>query len=289
MARPRKPPRLKQRGRIWYIYDGDEIPFSTRTAILSEAEAHLAQYVAALDSPISPREPTVCDLIDAFEQGRWEKAKNRAANAAEKNANACGIESAEEIARLRELAAAGITKMDAIGNDTYAFQALKIHLGPLLVSQINSGTARQYERDRRAARRNLAAAAKSAGSRIPGGGFLAEATIARDLKRLRAALSWAAAEDVRGWFGQSERIPTFEMSVGVTYYLAFASWKRRSRHSASSMLPICRTCGCLSGLHLRRALARRLSSSCHGQPYCGIGILSISARSSIGRPAPISK
>lgn len=216
MARPRKPPRLKQRGRIWYIYDGDEIPFSTRTAILSEAEAHLAQYVAALDSPISPREPTVCDLIDAFEQGRWEKAKNRAANAAEKNANACGIESAEEIARLRELAAAGITKMDAIGNDTYAFQALKIHLGPLLVSQINSGTARQYERDRRAARRNLAAAAKSASSRIPGGGFLAESTIARDLKRLRAALSWAAAEDVRGWFGQSERIPTFEMSVGVT-------------------------------------------------------------------------
>jgi integrase len=70
MARPRKPPRLKRRGNVWRIVDG-ETEISTGTGDDAMARQALAEYcVGKAAPPKPPTEPTVRDLVSAYVESR---------------------------------------------------------------------------------------------------------------------------------------------------------------------------------------------------------------------------
>ncbi len=146
---------------IWYITWTENRRtklLSTRTAVRREAEQALAEFVAGLDAPAPPAEPTIADILDGYIADRTKKAQS--------------------LATLKSCAA-----------------ALKRHLGDLQPGHISQGTIDRYADDRRlGGPKSVTPPTPGKGTRPARKAKLkplSDGTIIRDLVTLRAAFRWA--------------------------------------------------------------------------------------------------
>lgn len=195
MARPKKKPRLRQRGDVLYIIHG-EARISTGTQDREAAERALAQYVAGLACPAPPEGAVLGDLLEAYRRAQVERRRDKVAK------------KARQVAKVRDLTPEGVEEFVAlevakVGDKSsveFEVKALLRHLRRLDPQNVNNATARFYRDQRREDRNRIT------------GEPIQDATILKDLGILNAAIRWAWKEDRGAWFPTSER-PEFAMPV----------------------------------------------------------------------------
>lgn len=188
MGRRALPPRLEKRGPVWRIIHGS-LRISTSTDDEAKAKGALERYIAGLDNPLPPENPTIGDLLAKYADIRLRKARDRAAEAVRKRVGDSGQAVAES-----ESARAAVKDLR---QDEFVLKHLRRHLGNCRVLDVNSGLARTYMARRRE---------ESQGRK----GRLADSTVIRELGILRAAIQWADKEDSAAWFS-GRSMPEFEM------------------------------------------------------------------------------
>lgn len=199
MARPSKPPRLVERGGVWYIIDTKaNYRNSTFTKDRAQAQKQLSEYLMLRTGTTAPDEPLVKDILEAYRRAQIDKRRDRARKQVLQRAQKDGLTSQQaEIAA--QQAAESVTDL---GNDEFLFRPIKKHLGDVRVSIINNQVARNYRDARR-----------KDGKRTRTLGSVRDGTIKRELTVLKAALGWAWKEDRGAWFGNNNTMPDFEMPV----------------------------------------------------------------------------
>jgi integrase len=207
-GRPSLPPRLKKRGRTYYLLHG-RFTKSFETDDLARAEALLADYsLGLLQTPV-PAHPTIADLLDAYADARRRSLMHRVHVKALEHAKRAGMAPDEATAfadRERNLVATGFvsrfgTKTIAT-TDRYIFEQLKRRLGHYRVDRINTRLVEIYRDKRYQDRGN--------------GGFpVSDGTIHRELSVLQAAIRHAEASDKGAWF-PSGVVPAFKMPVRMS-------------------------------------------------------------------------
>ncbi len=207
-GRPSCPPRLRKRGRTYYLIHG-RLTKSLETDDLKRAEALLADYCLGLRQTPVPSQPTIADLLDAYADGRRRSLMHRVHTKAIEYAKRRGMAPDEATAfadRERNLVATGFvsrfgTKTIAT-TDRYIFERLKRRIGHHRVDRINTRLVEIY-RDERYQDRGI-------------GGFpVSDGTIQRELSVLQAAIRDAEKADKSAWF-PSGVVPAFKMPVRMS-------------------------------------------------------------------------
>lgn len=219
MARTRKPPRLKRRGKggIFQIVYLEE-QYSTGTCNPHEAELRLQEFIAGMESPELPPDVTLNYLFDFF-RGHQKKirAESLAQQARDKalTTGASVEEGMETYSRVCDAA------MEKLCSSEYELRALARHIGHLAPSALNSTAIKRYITARRADPH------RHPGKKIQ------DTTIKKELNILQAVLKVAADDDMDRWFG-ALGVPTFKVPTirdkTRRNYLTQAQTKKLLKH-----------------------------------------------------------
>lgn len=191
MARAKKPPRLKRRGKngTFYIIDGEN-RVSTQTSNPHEAEMCLNDYVEGLRAPAKRSNVTLDDLLAAYAQSRVAERADRLSQKAYEDGIKSGM-SVEDATELKKQVSDDEKRKEFSGK--YEIKALSRHLGKLSAADLDSKTIRAFVRMR------LADEHRHAGKKIQ------MTTAKKNMGILNASLNWADNNDTERWFGSSGR------------------------------------------------------------------------------------
>lgn len=199
MSRPRKNVRLRARGGIYYIIDGESRISTGFREGEQEADAQkaLASYTEGQERGAISECPTIAEMMAAYCLSRTKRRRESVERNARNQALSAG--QSRDVANKRAKEAGG--KVLDAGTEQYIARHIATFIGSVETSTIANATARNYKK--------LRMAAKNHNRHQP----VQESTVKRELNVLRAAINWAWAEDHDKWFPDRGSQPIFQMPV----------------------------------------------------------------------------